>query len=87
MATRAKIFILAACAASKAFFAGPEAMPFTNNFDGCFWRTCQFHRGGIPGICQFPGVTMISRLSSFIAAIWLIPRGFKRLVPVEPMMP
>jgi hypothetical protein len=75
-ATRAKIFAFAAFAASWAVFSGPEAMPFTKNFDGCFWRTCQFQRGGIPAICQFPGVTTISRLSSSIDPIWQIPKYF-----------
>jgi hypothetical protein len=53
-------------------------MPFTNNFGGCFWRTCQFQRGGIPGVRQFPGVTTISRLSSSIGA--QIPDSSKKRV-------
>ena len=40
--------------------------PLTKNLEGSFCRTCQFQRGGLPGICQFPGVTTISRSLSSI---------------------
>lgn len=67
-----RILALAASAAACARCLDPAVRPFTRNLDGCFCRTCQFHRAGIPGFCQLAGLTMISRLSSFIGAIWPI---------------
>lgn len=65
---RAKILALAASAASCAACSLPNDMPFTKNLGGCFCRTCQFQRVALPGVCQLPGCTTISRLLSSICA-------------------
>jgi hypothetical protein len=56
----------------------PDETPFIKYFGGSFCRTCQFHRWACPGICQLPGVIMISRLFSSIAVLSLGQRATRR---------